>query len=341
MSLPVTKPHLPASGIILLAMVLLGPVAMAANAERPGTVRYQLSNGDTVSGVIVEEDKHSVTLRSPVYGEITLPRPSILPAPRPDPQTAPVQPPAKPVDKLAKTDVKPAAKPGVAPTVKPWRTKVEFGLNRENNLNDTTRYNVLAQSEKTIGRHTLRANARTAYSKQNDKTTADRTEAGLRWRQNLPERFFTQTQTTYFRDRVAHIDVNLDQNVGIGYGLIDSPRVDFNLGVGLTGQYREADNLDANTGALAEVFQDQTIKLNDSTKIVQSLNVQYWPNSPLITTTARDEENLKWRFSTTLVGKLTESISLNLRYEYDFDNAVSNPAARSTQRITSSLGYLF
>lgn len=329
-----------------MAALMVVPVSLLTGAEKSRTVpvRFLLKNGDSISGTIVEEDKLSVTLHSPVFGEITLPRASIVPeaktvAPVPPAPASPTTP--DPSQAIAKTNAEPPPQ-GVAPsTTKPWRTKLEFGLNHEDGVKETVRYNLFAQSEKTIGRHNLRATGRLTYSKQDRKATTDRTEAGFRWRQSFPNKTFTQTQTTYYRDQVSGIDTNIDQNAGIGYGLFETPRLDFNVGIGLTGQYREADNLEDNTGALAEFFQDQTLKLNDSTKLVQSLNVQYWPNSPLVATTARDEENLKWRFSTALIGKLSESMSLNLRYEYSYDNAIANRDARANQRITSSLGYLF
>ena len=38
---------------------------------------------------------------------------------------------------------------------------------------------------------------------------------------------------------------------------------------------------------------------------------------------------------------MTERFSLNLRFEYEFDNAILDPKAKVDQRITTSLGYGF
>ncbi|MCB1103627.1 MAG: DUF481 domain-containing protein [Cephaloticoccus sp.] len=54
-----------------------------------------------------------------------------------------------------------------------------------------------------------------------------------------------------------------------------------------------------------------------------------------------EADNYKVRFNSTLQGKMSERISLNLRYEFEYDNAVLNKEARSDQRITSSVGYAF
>lgn len=326
---------------VACALMLCVPTPVRAATTPPTAqtqVQIKLTNGDIVSGVIVEEDKHTVVLRSPIFGELEIPRSKIAPLPSPSTPSVQVQNTPGIAAIPAKTG-KPAQ--GVKPEDKPWRTKVEFGYNQEQGKNDITRYNVIAQSEKNIGPNNLKATGRISYSKQNQKETTDRTEAGFRWRHNFPSRLFSQTQSTYYRDHIAAIDVNLEQSVGLGYKLFDTDRFTFNFGSGMTGQYREANNLDYNTAALADFFQDQTFKFNEIAKLVQSFTMQYWPSSPLVAATARNEENLKWRFSTALVGKLSEQISINLRYEYDYDNTVANPAARETQRVISSLGYTF
>jgi putative salt-induced outer membrane protein YdiY len=57
--------------------------------------------------------------------------------------------------------------------------------------------------------------------------------------------------------------------------------------------------------------------------------------------TADGSENYKLRFNTTLQGKVSERISMNIRYEYEFDSAVFVRDAEYDQRITSSLAYAF
>jgi putative salt-induced outer membrane protein YdiY len=54
-----------------------------------------------------------------------------------------------------------------------------------------------------------------------------------------------------------------------------------------------------------------------------------------------EAENYKVRFNSSLQGKLSERISLNLRYEYEYDNAILDKNGRTDRRVTSSLGYSF
>ena len=82
--------------------------------------------------------------------------------------------------------------------------------------------------------------------------------------------------------------------------------------------------------------------------VSQALNALYSPNESarLINASTSnaltaEADNYKVRFNSTLQGKMSERISLNLRYEFEYDNAILNKEARSDQRITSSVGYAF
>ncbi len=296
-------------------------------------MQLKLANGDQLTGSVIKETETEIFFSSPTLGELTIPRSALAPKAPPVAKPPLVATP-KPTPK---SDLQ-----GLKPKSKPWRIKVEFGFFMAKGRDNTVRHHILTQAEKTFGRNTVLAKGRIAYAKQNERNTTNQTEASVRWRENFGNGTFTQFQTSYARDLVAGIDINLEQNVGLGYRLIDHDQHTLNIGTGLTGQYRNAENIDHNTGALTEIFQDQTYKFNDIAKIVQSLTLQYWPSAPYSAASgSKEEDNIKWRFSTTLVSKLSEHLSLNLRYQYDYDNAVADPAAREDQRISSALGYVF
>ena len=50
------------------------------------------------------------------------------------------------------------------------------------------------------------------------------------------------------------------------------------------------------------------------------------------------ERDYDYKFHTTLQGKINKHLSLNLHFEYEFDNAILDPNARGSQRITTSAG---
>jgi putative salt-induced outer membrane protein YdiY len=57
--------------------------------------------------------------------------------------------------------------------------------------------------------------------------------------------------------------------------------------------------------------------------------------------TNNEIRNYRIRVNSALQGKVTDSISMNLRFEYDLDNTVIEQSAKADQRIISSIGYAF
>lgn len=385
MRLARTSPFLLA---FLLGGLLRGPTyAQGQNDSlKPGQrIQLQLANGDRLSGELIWRADGQIRFRSPILGDLTLaesdaallPEPEELNAsprqnlpaqaasPRPGPATsdptpansAPAKEPAlAPSGKSASVvpappfGLEPApSPPAAAPAPERWKGKVELGSVQQSGRTDTLSYNARAEAEKKARRHTLRANARALYAEQNNRISADRHDASFRWRYDLSKRTFSQAHTTYYRDEVIQIQVNLEQNLGVGFRVLDQPRQVVNVGVGATAQYREWDAGTNGWAPYAELFQDYTFRINDRITFTQDAVAQYSPsdraynipNRTAPTTLSPDQQNYKVRFNSTLQGKVTERVSVNLRFEFELDNAIQLEDARQTQRITTSLGYAF
>ena len=54
-----------------------------------------------------------------------------------------------------------------------------------------------------------------------------------------------------------------------------------------------------------------------------------------------ESRNYDYKFHATLQGKVSAHLSLNLHYDYEYDNAVLDPNSRADQHITATLGYGF
>jgi putative salt-induced outer membrane protein YdiY len=177
----------------------------------------------------------------------------------------------------------------------------------------------------------------------------DRYEGSFQWRRELGERTFAQSLTTYFQDDLKDINRNWEQNIGAGYRLIQTEEHVMNLGAGLTGQYREANFSPSGFYTLVELFQDYTYQVNKRITFRQDAQAQFSSdggikfiaNQPQPVPTLDTADNYKIRFNSVLQGKITEQLSMNLRFEFEYDNAIRPSSARTDQRIISSLGYAF
>lgn len=315
-----------------------------------GADELRFKNGDRLSGAVIEQTDGFIRFRHATLGEIRVASAEASVVELPDtpaeslaglpPQTEPA-PPAPPVRPAAPTVTKPA--PRVAAAARPdpsrWRGKVEFGFKQQSGAAESVDFSLRGDTERKIGRNQYRATGRLLYGEKNDRKSADRYDASFRWRRDFEENFFSQALTTYLSDQIKAIDASYEQNIGVGYRVLNRDRHIVNAGVGATGQYRQAIGADPNVKLLAEFFEDYTYKINGRFTLTQNSLLQ-WSDEEAGPAVA-GRQNYKLQFDAALQGRFTDRLSLNLRFEHEFDNSVVNRDARTDQRITSSLGYAF
>lgn len=230
-----------------------------------------------------------------------------------------------------------------------WDGKLEFGLRQQQGRRDVFALDIRGSADRTIGDNDLRAKARLLYGEQDGRVNNDRYDASFQWRREIGERTFAQSLTSYFQDDLKDINRNWEQNLGAGIRLFDNKEHVVNLGAGLTGQYREAELAQSGFFTLVEIFQDYTYRFNKRITLRQNAQAQYSPEGGTRflsvgtqpSAAILEADNYKIRFNTVLQGKLTRKLSMNLRFEYEYDNAVRPQTARTDQRIISSIGYAF
>lgn len=320
----------------------LGASAILAAAE------LQLSNGDRITGELIRREDGKIHFRSPILGDLIIAETDAVVIESPD---TPVESLAGLPPTIEQVDLRDAEsmRPGPRPTRTPWKGKFEFGFQNQAGRHDSLNYSMRAELERKSQLNHYRMSARYLYGESRQVVSSDRRDASFRWRHEISERVFGQTVTSYTSDAVTNIDLNAEQNAGFGYEVLESEKQTGSIGAGLTLQYRESEGTETGQAYLGELFQDYTFKVNGRLTFMQNLNLLYSPDGRTRTlvnaatsTLFRDEaENYKVRFNSTLQGKLSERISINLRYEYEYDNTILDANGRTDRRVTSSLGYSF
>jgi putative salt-induced outer membrane protein YdiY len=345
--------------LILLAAAWLVPAGWARDELR-------FANGDRISGKVVSQENGKIRFVSETLGELEIRAEGVevaidvpdtpvealaglppAPTPTPPPAATPATPPEQPaqVRPAPPASVKPAA---LAQAAQNWKGKVEAGFVQHSGRTNRVDISLRAEAERQFGkRNRLRADSRILYAESGTITTNDRYDASLRWRRDITERMFGQTHTSGYRDKVKLIDINAEQNVGLGYKLIDRKNHVLNLGSGMTAQYRESPRSPDGWAYLIEGFQDYTWRINGRITFTQNATAFYSPpelsarNAAATVPGAAGVGNYRIRFNSTLQGRVTERISMNLRYEFEHDATILNPNLRDDKRITSSIGYAF
>lgn len=311
-----------------------------------------LKNGDQLTGEIVSQDTRQVVVNSPLLGKLTLPRDQIL---KIEVSKAPAMTPAAPAPLVpalvagGTTRISPA-RAAVERIMKGTTGSMEVGFNQQSGRSDSLNATVRADAEYKQGIDTYNLSMRYYYGRYDGSVQADQHESSFQWRHELKsKRFFAQTNTSYSVDHVKLINLDLEQSAGIGLRALKSEKQTLNVGSGLTAQYRRAYGEGTNTLALGNLFEDYGFKFNDRVNLKQSASVQYSPignqNLTLVNgqqVAANDQAtNYSLRFNVALQSKLTHRITFNLHYDLAYDNAIYDPALKTDQRISSTIGYAF
>lgn len=316
----------------LLGFILVTPVLRAET--------WNLENGDRLTGTLVKDDGEYLEIKHAQLGMLRLAKAALkLEAP-----------PTGTAADLTPADV-PKRAPAGAGFKKPasnWKRQLEFGYSQQSGTTSKEDLTIRGQLDGKIGDNTFRGTARVLQAETANRTATDRREADFRWRHDLSKRLFTQTLTTYAADDVRFIDLSIEQQVGGGYRVLDVARHKANVGLGAVVQYLEREGYKDATALHGSFFQDYAFTYNTRLKLTQEASLLVSESSVFSSLGGRSGLNgvprdgsYRLRFNAAAQSKVTSQMSLNLRYEYDYDRSVPNPDLRGDQRITTSLAYLW
>lgn len=321
---------MPARLFLCLVASLLPGLALPAAATT-----WTLANGDRLTGELVREDADFLEVQHAQLGRLKLPR------------TALQAPAAAPASKAAPAgSATPASKTAVKPVVPKWKRQIDLGYAQQSGAREKQDLSVRVQVDGKVGANTYRGTARLLRTDADNLTVTDRREADFRWRYDINKRLFAQALTTYTEDGVRKIDLNLEQQVGGGYRVVDGERHKANVGLGAVMQYLDRVNTDEQTALLGSFFQDYAYEVNSRVKLTQESSFMYSDTGALtsrsgVLVNAPTEGSYRLKFNTGVQSKVTDRMSLNVRFEYDYDRSVLDSELRADQRLTTSLGYIW
>jgi putative salt-induced outer membrane protein YdiY len=339
-----------------------------------------MKNGDRLTGTVIKREDGKIYFRSDLLGDIVAPANQVTIVELPPPTQAqslaglPPQPPKEPEPSVSPSTGPTApvaavpSKPGpwwwagwpswpwvtrplyiLKPVISKWTGKVEFGYGNELTNVRTVTTTVRGQADRNVGPDEVQLKALYLYGSTNSIPTTDQDELDFRWRHNLDERWFTQALTSYSSDKIRLINTDFEQTADLGYKILTDARQTLDLGAGAMVQYFDATGVDKGSDYLGNAFQDYTYKINGRYTFAEDAAVQYSPErrgrrgvvATVGTPINTQSQNYDYKFHATLQGKVTDHLSLNLHFEYEYNNAVLDPHERADQHFTTTLGYGF
>lgn len=226
---------------------------------------------------------------------------------------------------------------------------VQFGLTDQTGRRKSVDVSFIGNAEYVTESNNYRMGGRYLYGRAEGEVVTDRREATFRWRHDLKHHIFSQTVTTYNDDAIKLIDMNLEQSVGLGVTAYRKRNCIFNIGSGFTTQYRKLQEYESGTVVLGDLFEDFSYKFTDRISFKQEGSAQYSPVSRASYTivsgamlpTTDEATNYRFKFNAALQSKISSHLSVNLRYDFEFDNTIGEEGLKADQRITSTIGYEF
>lgn len=318
----------------LLAIILINLPLLSATT-------LELSNGDRITGKLIKEENNTLFFSSDILGQITVKtsQGKIIDS---SPQNTSV--PKTKVIKSAKSPI-PTKK------LKPFNIKALFsepppGKKLASSITGGYR---LGKGERNQSDLNLAFNFRYEpqnnqyfldgtydYSVQNvnDKSipNRDRYNIGFRWRRNITNRIFSQSDSSYLKDLIKEIDDEFKQSVGVGWRIFDKKDFEFSITPALSIRYENIPTVISDWGILGSFFQDIRCKITDHITFFQESDISINPES---------DSSLNFQLLTRLEAQISSRMVANLRYEIDFDDNLPVGVDKTQERIILGLGYKF
>lgn len=337
--------HTLTSQCFLAAGLLLAgaPVWGAAETVAGNTHRLELANGEVLVGALVAEEDAVIVFRSQTWGEVRVPKPgthlSVLAAESAEPvaqapgwvkaqpvNAEPAAPAAAPVN---------AAIPAAAPEPRAkWRRSLEAGYTYQSTGNLVSTHSTYVRAEITRETKTGLAGleGRYLYGEQNSVRNTDKAEAAFRIREKIKDRLNVRNSFSYSYDNLKDLSNQFEEVLGLSYEVFNTPKLRYAIGPGIAVQYSEPALGQDGFKYLGDVSHEFKWQIVPRVSISNISSVLFRPDQL---------EDHRFRSNSVLSGQITESVSVNLRYEYEYEAIRPVASGRSDNRVFTTLGYVF
>jgi putative salt-induced outer membrane protein YdiY len=173
--------------------------------------------------------------------------------------------------------------------------------------------------------------ARYRYGRSDSQVNTNTVASDVRFRQGISERMFLHSESRYEQDGTEGTSRTAGQTLGIGRSLFGDDALTLKLGAGAAARHRSIEGGDDTTRVFLDAFQDLRYTLSERFSIAQDLSVL---------ASAFHEDALTVRLNAALKGAITETVSMSMRYEFQYDGSLDSDEKRD-QRIVTALGYTF
>lgn len=334
--------------MIKLPLILL-PLFLFALAVANATLSVvDLDTGEQLIGEILPQSSPVVVmLRSPLLGELKVPRARVISIRAKDSKPPLVKPSSGAKGKPKKAEESAIYEETVLETLLDlkapgyWSGNMRLGINLSQG--DRKWQETYARGKLEIdpmqspnfyrfsGSYTYR---QTERANGDDYNSTNKYNAEFIYRRSFFENWFTQNALGYRADRIKGIDREVQVSAGIGFQYKPSNRFKFLLGGGAGVEELDANFGDsrADSSPFANIFQEATWRPFKRTSVVQKFSY-YW--------NPKDSNQFNYVLTTAVRVRFTDLLGFEFSYNKSFDNDLGNSEAKDDAQWRNALVFYF
>lgn len=316
--------------IAILIWTLL-PWALQATEETEPLREFVLINGDKITGQVVSETEETLVIENALLGTLELPRASIVP---PEPTQDPMAISPEEAEAISATSPIVPSK-HVLPFLnlpKNWEGRFSVGNSWQSGRSKKMSLDLRGQLTVKEEKDEYQYSAFYRFEETNHNVSSDRWGLGFRYRRDLGPHNFIQANTTYESDRIKHMDNHLLQTLGYGFRLIENTDFHINLVPGIALEYIDQRGSKSNTNFLLNFYQDMHWNIDPRFALTQSFNFFFNPNQT---------REYRFLFKSGITGAITETVRMDISYEFEYDNSVARSVSKHDSRLISAIVLAF
>lgn len=214
-------------------------------------------------------------------------------------------------------------------------SKVGFSFSDKASRRDQTDIRLFYNSRWESGNSDLRFNTDYRYRKTDGDVSDDRYTGNFRFRGQQEKGYFIQASTFYRRDPLREIKHWAEQGIGAGLKKKVSKAFEYSLGGEASVKFEDLGESSDEIGGfnlLTSVFEDSVYHLGKNYQLIQEAEYYINPDAT---------ESWGYRFDVKIDGKISSGFTVQLGYEYSFDNIVPEKVPQKETLFSSALLYTF
>lgn len=342
-----------------IALGALGWGLAGFTLAHAATVVLTLSNGDRITGDFLSEDTTQVVVLSPLTGRIAVPKAAIaqrvetqlqpafatmpagaqapIPQPRKLPATnapAAITSPTTPLKPPVSTGLARLMSTSVRPLFTNWHGSLNLGMDVGFGTSDRRTFYLNGNASHSWDRVRNTVDYHVAYGTVNTVQSANRMDGSAKTETDLGKkrRLYIYNQGGSGYDEIRRIDLEFHEGAGLGYKLLQKPKLSLNIEVGLQYQDQDYHNQPRHSFVSARLGENLVWRPVDKLEIRHSLS--YTPD-------IGDFTVIRVRADLSLVYPLFKRITLSLNLVDLYDSQPAISVKNNDLQVQSTIGMSF